>query len=78
MRRKLAYIFALITWSAVVMQYFIMLGNNSLSWLDGSIRFFSYFTILTNTLLAIYFSSQIFGELHQKGKIWKKPGTLKD
>ncbi len=76
MRRELAYIFAFVAWSAVVMQYWVMLGRNELSWLEGSIRFFSYFTILTNTLLAIYFSSQIHGELHQKWGIWKNPGTL--
>lgn len=76
MRRELAYIFAFIAWSAVVMQYWVMLGRNELSWVEGSIRFFSYFTILTNTLLAIYFSSQIHGHLHNRGKIWKKPGTL--
>lgn len=76
MRKNLAYIFAFISWSAVIMQYWIMLENSPLTWGEVTIRFFSYFTILTNTLLAIYFSSQVHGDLHNRGKIWKKPGTL--
>jgi hypothetical protein len=76
MRKNLAYIFAFISWSAVTMQYWIMLDNNPGAWGEVTVRFFSYFTILTNTLLAIYFSSQVHGDLHDKGKIWKKPGTL--
>ncbi|UJP65358.1 Pr6Pr family membrane protein [Mongoliitalea daihaiensis] len=76
MRKNLAYIFAFISWSAVTMQYWIMLEASPLSWGAATIRFFSFFTILTNTLLALYFSSQIHGDLHNRGKIWKKSGTL--
>ncbi|GHB48010.1 Pr6Pr family membrane protein [Mongoliitalea lutea] len=76
MRKNLAYIFAFMSWSAVIMQYWLMLETNPLTWSEATIRFFSYFTILTNTLLAIYFSSQVHGDLHDRGKIWKKPGTL--
>lgn len=76
MRKNLAYIFAFIAWSAVTMQYWIMLEASPLSWGEATIRFFSYFTILTNTLLAVYFSAQIYADLHEGGEIWKKPGTL--
>ncbi|MGY6521663.1 MAG: Pr6Pr family membrane protein [Mongoliitalea sp.] len=76
MRKNLAYLFAFAAWSAVTMQYWIMLEATPLAIGTATIRFFSYFTILTNTLLAIYFSSQVHGHLHEGGKIWKKPGTL--
>lgn len=76
MRKNLAYLFAFVAWSAVTMQYWIMLEATPLSIGPATVRFFSYFTILTNTLLALYFSSQVHGHLHNRGKFWSKPGTL--
>ncbi|WP_291787371.1 Pr6Pr family membrane protein [Cecembia sp.] len=76
MKKNLAYIFAFITWSAVTIQYWVMLESTPFTLGTATLRFFSYFTVLTNTLLALYFSSQVHGHLHDSGKIWKKPGTL--
>ncbi|EKB48941.1 Pr6Pr family membrane protein [Cecembia lonarensis] len=76
MRRELAYIFAFIAWSSVSMQYWIMLESTPFTLGTATLRFFSYFTILTNTLLALYFSSQVHAHLHDRGKIWGKSGTL--
>jgi|GEM_PF-3591983 len=70
MRRELAYIFAFIAWSSVTMQYWVMLESTPLTLGTATLRFFSYFTILTNTLLALYFSSQVHAHLHDRGKIW--------
>lgn len=58
MKRTLSVIFALIVWFAVVAQYYIMLENRVTGIPETTIRFFSFFTILTNSLVAIYFTGQ--------------------
>ncbi|ALR29915.1 hypothetical protein ATE47_04985 [Chryseobacterium sp. IHB B 17019] len=56
MKRILALIFALLGWFAIIMQYYLMLQNSALSFGEMTIRFFSYFTILTNLVVAVYFT----------------------
>ena len=60
MKRILALIFALIGWFAIIMQYYLMLQNSTLPFEEMTIRFFSYFTILTNLIVVVYFTSHIF------------------
>jgi hypothetical protein len=52
----LTLLLALLAWGAVIGQYIIILNNHTFPVLEATIRFFSFFTILTNTLVAIYFS----------------------
>ena len=47
---------SLISILAVSLQLWITLNNREVSILHSLIRFFSYFTILTNSLVAIYFT----------------------
>lgn len=47
---------ALLAWFAVVTQFFLMMDNRVTSIIESVIRFFSFFTILTNSLVAIYYS----------------------
>jgi len=60
MKRILAFVFALLGWFAPIAQYYIMLKNSVLDFDEMTIRFFSYFTILTNLLVAVYFTRQAF------------------
>ncbi|AGH94461.1 Pr6Pr family membrane protein [Pseudobdellovibrio exovorus] len=59
MKQKIAILGALIGWFAVIGQYWIMIENpvardgTTLSYFEITIRFFSYFTMLTNTLVAL-------------------------
>ncbi|MFD2200291.1 Pr6Pr family membrane protein [Shivajiella indica] len=74
MKKYSALIFAVIAWFAVIVQFYLILESQSNPIGETIIRFFSYFTILTNTLVACYFSSQVF-ELGEKS-VWNKPGML--
>jgi len=74
MKKNLALIFAIIAWIAVVMQFSIMLESRTHPLGETIIRFFSYFTILTNTLVAFYFSSQVI--FFKEDNFWNRPGTL--
>lgn len=71
MKKHLSLIFASIAWFAVIAQYYLMIENRVTPIIETSIRFFSFFTILTNSLVAIYFTLSIL-----KKKIIDKPGTL--
>ena len=76
MRRNLSILFALIAWFAVGTQFLLMLENRVASVPETIVRFFSFFTILTNLLVAIYFTSQSFqGNKYSAGFI-NQPGVL--
>ncbi|KIC64162.1 Pr6Pr family membrane protein [Chryseobacterium taiwanense] len=71
-QRILSLIFALIGWFAVITQYYLMVKGNQISFTEATIRFFSYFTILTNLIVAVYFTFQAFSSF----SIIKKSGIL--
>ncbi len=73
MKRNLALIFALIGWFAIIAQFGLMIENRVSSIPETIIRFFSFFTIITNTLVAIYFTC-IF--LKKRLELVDKPGVL--
>lgn len=47
---------AVIGWLTVATQYYLMMENRVEGVLESTVRFFSFFTILTNLLVACYFS----------------------
>ncbi len=76
MKKKISMCAALIVWSSVFAQYFIMLEGSQLDLLGATVRFFSYFTILTNSLVAIYFTSQLWAKNQDINPFWGRPGVL--
>jgi hypothetical protein len=55
-QRSAQLIIAVITWAAVVLQFYLQLLNRTTAVSEAVIRFFSYFTILTNLLVAVCFT----------------------
>jgi hypothetical protein len=55
MRKRLSVIFSIIVWFSVIVQFVIMVQNRVSDIPETVVRFFSYFTILTNILAAVYF-----------------------
>ncbi len=55
---------AVLAWLAVILQFYLMLENRIASIPETIIRFFSFYTILTNTLVAVCFTALLI----QKGK----------
>jgi len=74
MKRNLAILFALIGWFAVIVQFAIMINNRVESIPETIIRFFSFFTILTNLLVAVYFSFYI--SENKRPVFLTRPGLL--
>jgi len=60
MKRFFSLIFVILGWFAIIMQYILMCNNSELTLPEMTIRFFSYFTILTNIIVAYYFTLQLF------------------
>jgi hypothetical protein len=58
--RTLALIFSILGWFALIAQYYLMLQNGEIAVIEITIQFFSYFTILTNLLVAVYFTREVF------------------
>lgn len=71
MQRKFTIIIAFLAWFAVVTQLVLMLKNTEESILKTLVSFLSFFTILTNTLVALLFTGRL---LHIK--ITQKAGKL--
>ncbi len=62
MQRVFSFIIALLAWFAVIAQFVLLLQNTTVGVAETIVRFFSYFTILTNTLVAVFFTGQIFNK----------------
>jgi hypothetical protein len=75
-KTTLTTLFAIIAWLAVLTQFDLMIENSVASVLETTIRFFSFFTILTNLLVAVYFTLSLIRQ--KNGSLWvvNKPGTL--
>lgn len=50
---------AVIAWVSVILQFVLLINNRTASIPETIVRFFSYYTILTNTLVAIAFTSLV-------------------
>ncbi|MBA3987137.1 MAG: Pr6Pr family membrane protein [Flavobacteriales bacterium] len=60
MIEKLEKIGLFIVWFAIIAQFLLMFQNRQTDIPEMVIRFFSFFTILTNILVALYFTSSVF------------------
>jgi hypothetical protein len=72
----MSILFAAIGWFAVIAQYILMIENRITSVGETTIRFFSFFTILTNSLVAIYFSYLALKSKQRHLKLFDNPGSL--
>jgi hypothetical protein len=70
---------ALIAWLALGLQLYILIRNaeiNGLTRLQATGRFFGYFTILTNLLVAVCFSSILLKPDSSMGRFFSRPSTI--
>jgi hypothetical protein len=63
---------AAVSWFAIIAQFWLMLQNRTTGMPEMIIRFFSYFTILSNIIVALCYTACIF----QTKSIFKKAGVL--
>ncbi len=76
MRKKLNILLAFIGWFTIIAQFILMLENRTTSVPEMTIRFFSFFTILTNIIVAVFFTNQFFTSKKATENLFNKTGTL--
>ena len=67
---------AAITWFAVILQFYLIILNRVESVPETIIRFFSYYTILTNILVAFCFTVLLVKPNSRSGIFFSQPGVL--
>ena len=67
---------ATIAWFAVFSQFYINLVDRSIPVFEVVIRFFSYFTILTNILVALCFTCLLLKPKSKQGEFFARSGVL--
>jgi hypothetical protein len=65
-----------ITWFAVIGQLFIILEYSTTSVGETLIRYFSFFTILTNIVVAVFFTAVLFNSDNRICRLSREPGTM--
>ncbi|HEA22049.1 hypothetical protein LCGC14_0651740 [marine sediment metagenome] len=76
MKKNLELVGILLGWFAVIGQFILMLQNRVTDVPETIFRFFSFFTILTNTLVALYLTSKYFGFSNGLLSIFSRKSTL--
>jgi hypothetical protein len=74
--RALLAIIAVCGWFALVSQFYLILVNRTASVPETIIRYFSFFTILTNLLVAVCCTVLLLRPASGWGRFFAKPGTL--
>lgn len=74
--RVIATIGALLVWATVILQFILIIQNRTYSVPETIIHFFSYFTILTNILVACCFTALAIEHKPYKTTFFADPGVL--
>ena len=75
MRRNFEILGLCMGWFAVLAQLYLLLQNRQAGVLESLVRFVSYFTILTNTLVALFFTTKVFGADQKRLALFHKRAT---
>jgi hypothetical protein len=75
-KNTIIFIGAALGWFSTIMQFVLMMQNRVESLTETTLRFFSYFTILTNSLVALYFSVLWYRKPISLLTRFEKPGFL--
>ncbi|MER3317935.1 MAG: Pr6Pr family membrane protein [Allomuricauda sp.] len=75
MRRNFEILGLCIGWFAVLAQLYLMLQNREAGIAESLLRFVSYFTILTNSLVALFFTTRVFGTDHKLLPLFHRNAT---
>lgn len=67
---------ALLGWFAVITQFVLLIQNRITPLTETIIRFFSFFTILSNIIVALTFSFLFFGAAGKWGRFFHKATTI--
>src|SRR5690606_25358129 len=78
MKRGFAGVIAIVGWLAIALEFYLTLTQPRVEGVDAGervIRFFSYFTILTNIVVAVTTSAIAFYPSGRLGNFFSRPGV---
>ena len=67
---------AIIVWLSLALQLYVILQNRIATVPETIVRFFSYYTVLTNLLIAVCFTMVSIKGIAEKGNFFSRPNTL--
>ncbi|MEO7766049.1 MAG: Pr6Pr family membrane protein [Ferruginibacter sp.] len=67
---------AVIGWAAIIVQFYLIIANRTASVAETIARFFSFFTILTNILVALCCSLLLLKSATRMRRFFARPATL--
>lgn len=62
-------------WFALIPQFYIIIKNNQEPWYESVIRYFSYFTLLTNAMVAVCCTALLVAPNSSWGRFFARTGT---
>lgn len=74
--RLFLFVIAGLAWFALASQFYLIIQNRVVSVTETVIRYFSFFTILTNLTIALATTAIILIPNSRQGKFFSKPSTL--
>lgn len=72
----MATVGAFFSWVAIILQFILLLENRTETFPETIVRFFSYYTILTNLLVACCFTALVFKREHAKSAFFTNSRVL--
>lgn len=72
----IALIIAIIGWFAVIAQFYLIITNRQVSIIETIFRFFAYFTVDTNIIVALCFTFIYLGPKYRLGSFFSRPATI--
>lgn len=62
-------------WFALIPQFFITISSDKAPWFENFIRYFSYFTLLTNAMVAVCSTTLLLAPNSSWGRFFARTGT---
>lgn len=75
-QKTLSIVASILAWAALVLQFYLIIKNRDSSVTETIIRYFSFFTILTNLLVAICTTSYWMNPGGRRGNFFSRPSTI--
>jgi hypothetical protein len=75
-QKRYAVIGACLVWTALLLQLFLIIQNRVTAVPETVVRFFSYFTVLTNILVALSFTGIFLKGINERGPFFCRPKNL--
>lgn len=65
-RKLLLFVIAITAWTSLIAQFKLSFGYSTVDATETIVRFFSFFTVLTNTLVAVFASTSLFSKTNDQ------------